>query len=371
MECLEKAGCSQDKSCYMENGILKAFDIKKPDTDIYKAIRKNLDGIAKPIDGLGRFEELIARLGAIQDSEQIDISKKAVIIMCADNGIVAEGISQSGQEVTLAVAKNMAAKTSSVCRMAKHIGADTIPVDIGMNTTEQVDGVLNKKVAFGTGNFKNEPAMSRDEVLQAVLVGMEMVKECKEKGYTLLATGEMGIGNTTTSSACAAALLHCKAAKVTGRGAGLCDEALRHKIEVIDEALEKYDLYHADALEILQTVGGLDLCGIAGICIGGAAYQVPIVLDGIISMVGALFAERLVPGVREYLIPSHKGKEPAVQYLAKELCVDPVIEADMALGEGTGAVMMFSLLDMALCIYQDRTTFSDIHIEEYERFQQP
>ena len=182
MECLERAGCSQDKSCYMKNDILKGLDIKKPDTDIYKAIRKNLDGIAKPIDGLGCFEDLIARLGAIQGSEQIDISKKAVIIMCADNGIVAEGISQSGQEVTLAVAKNMAAKTSSICRMARHIGADTIPVDIGMNTTERIDGVLDKKVAHGTRNFKNEPAMNREEVLQAVHTGMEMVRGCKEKG---------------------------------------------------------------------------------------------------------------------------------------------------------------------------------------------
>ena len=194
-----------------------------------------------------------------------------------------------------------------------------------------------------------------------------MVRECKERGYGILATGEMGIGNTTTSSAVAAALLDCDVAKVTGRGAGLSDDKLVHKRKVVAEALEKYELRRADALRILITVGGLDIGGLAGVCIGGALYHVPIVLDGVISMTAALLAERIVPGTREYLIPSHKGKEPAVDLLMKELGLEPVIDGGMALGEGTGAVMMLSLLDMALAVYRDRTTFSDIRIEKYER----
>ena len=183
-----------------------------------------------------------------------------------------------------------------------------------------------------------------------------------------IATGEMGIGNTTTSSAVAAALLGCESALVVGRGAGLSDRGLARKREVVDLAIEKYDLYHQDAFTILMTVGGFDIAGLVGMCIGGAICHIPIVLDGVISMVAALVAERMIPGVRDYVIASHKGREPAVERLAKELHLHPVIDADLALGEGTGAVMMLSLLDTALCIYREETTFADISIAQYERF---
>lgn len=362
MECLEKP--IWNRTAGEELGKLK---IEPPDRESYEKVQKGFDQAAKPIDGLGRLEGLAARIGAIQRTEYIDISKKAVIIMCADNGIVEEGISQSGQEVTLAVVKNMAAGRSAVCRMAALVGADTIPVDIGINDKGSIPGVLMKKISMGTRNFRKEPAMTEEETRRAILTGMELVLEGKEKGYKILATGEMGIGNTTTSSAVAAALLGCEAEEVTGRGAGLSEERLLHKKRIIAEALERYGLRDADTLRILETVGGLDLAGLVGICVGGALYHVPIVLDGMISMTAALLAERLVPGTKEYLIPSHKGKEPAAKRLAAELGFEPVIDGDMALGEGTGAVMMFSLLDLALSVYQDRTTFSDIEIEPYER----
>ncbi len=363
MECLKKLiwnRCTKDD--------LMKLAVDAFDEEIYRQILMNWDNVAKPIDGMGRFEALTARIGAIQGTEKIDIRKKAVIIMCADNGIVEEGISQSGQEVTLAVVKNMAKKKSSVGKMAEFIGADTIPADIGVNSKEKIPGVLDKKICFGTKNFRKEPAMTEDEAVRAITTGIEMVSDCKANGYQILATGEMGIGNTTTSSAVAAALLGCEAAEVTGRGAGLTDEKLKHKQEIIAEAIEKYGLKGADAFRILKTVGGLDIAGLTGVCIGGAVYHVPIVLDGVISMGAALLAERIVPGTKEYLIPSHKGKEPAAIRIAKELGLEPVIDGNMALGEGTGAVMMFSLLEMALNIYQDRTTFSDIQIEQYERF---
>ena len=362
MECLEKPGWNR----YTREELAK-LTVKALDNEICKKVLSNFDNIAKPLDGLGRFETLIAQIGAIQETEIIDISKKAVIIMCADNGIVWEGISQSGQEVTLAVVRNMAHKKSSVGKMAENIGADTIPVDIGINHKDSIPGVVNKKILLGTRNFRNEPAMTEEEAIKAIFTGIEMVFDCKEKGYKILATGEMGIGNTTTSSAVTAALLRCEVAEVTGRGAGLSDEKLKTKQRIIAEAIDKYELKKADPLQILETVGGFDIAGLAGVCIGGALYHVPIVLDGVISMVAALVAERIVPGTKEYLIPSHKGKEPAVERLAKELGVEPVIDGNMALGEGTGAVMMFSLLDIALSVYQNRTTFSDIKIEQYKR----
>lgn len=347
---------------------LKELSVFAPDLKIYEAVLRNWDAIAKPLDGLGKFETVTARIGAILGTDQIDISRKAVIIMCADNGIVAEGISQSGQEVTTAVVRQMAKGASSVGKMAALLGADTMLVDIGMSEKERIPGVLDRKIRCGTNNFRIEPAMTEGEAVQAIRTGIEMVSDCRQKGYQIIATGEMGIGNTTTSSAVAAALLSCDAGDVTGRGAGLSDEKLLHKKHVIAEAIEKYGLYGADPLRILHTVGGLDIAGLAGVCMGGGLFHIPVVLDGVISMTAALLAERILPGTAAYLIASHRGKEPAVEKLTKALQLQPVIDAGMALGEGTGAVMMLSLLDMALSVYLDKTSFSDMHITQYERY---
>lgn len=363
MECAEKPIWDS----YTREELMK-ITVNAPDAGIRRAVKESLDRVAKPLDGLGRFEMLIAQLGAIQGTEHVDISKKALLILCADNGIVAEGISQSGQEVTLAVVKNMANRKSSVCRMAALADVDPILVDMGINCQEEVPGVLNRKISHGTKNFYREHAMTEREAVLSIATGIELAFECKKNGYRMIAMGEMGIGNTATSSAVTAALLGCEAAEVTGRGAGLSDEGLARKRGVIAEAIERYGLRGADALRILQAVGGFDIGGLAGVCIGGALCHVPIVLDGIISMAAALLAERIVPGVRDYLIPSHKGKEPAIERLAAELGVEPVIDGNMALGEGTGAVMMMSLLDLALSVYHGGATFSDVQVEQYERF---
>ena len=347
---------------------LNQLKLDTPDPKVYKKVLENWDRIAKPLDGMGRFETITAKIGAILGTDKIDISKKAVIIMCADNGIVEECVSQSGQDVTMAVVKQMAKGASSVGKMAAAIGADTIPIDIGINSREKIPGVLDRKIRCGTGNFMKETAMTEKEAVRAIFTGMEVAADCKQKGYHILAAGEMGIGNTTTSSAMAAALLKCEVDDVTGRGAGLCDEKLQHKKQVINEAIKKYDLYKADPLFVLEAVGGLDIAGLAGVCIGGGLLHMPVVLDGVISIVAALLAERLVPGTMQYLIPSHKGKEPAVEILLEELRLEPVIDGKMALGEGTGAVMMLSLLEMALCIYRGKTSFSDIQVKQYERY---
>ena len=376
MECFGKHVCGGDERRTYDNGsksrcrreLLSEYTIDTPDEKIYGKVLQNWDGIAKPLDGMGRFETIIARIGAIIGTDEIDLTKKAVIIMCADNGIVEEGISQSGQEVTAAVARQMGKGLSSVGRMAASIGADTIPIDIGMNHQAPIQGVLDRKIRCGTRNFRQEPAMTEAETVRAIMTGIEAVAVCRDEGYRILATGEMGIGNTTTSSAVAAALLQCDTDTVTGRGAGLSDEKLVHKRQIIADAIEKYELAGADPFRILMTVGGLDIAGLAGVCIGGALYHIPIVLDGVISMTAALLADRIVPGTAKYLIASHKGKEPAVEVLMKELGAEPVIDGKMALGEGTGAVMMMALIDMALCIYHGRTLFSDIRVEQYERY---
>ncbi|MCI6064800.1 MAG: nicotinate-nucleotide--dimethylbenzimidazole phosphoribosyltransferase [Roseburia inulinivorans] len=344
------------------------FKIDIPDKKIEQEIKANWDRVAKPLDGLGEFEGLLARIGAILGSSEIDIGKKAVIVMCADNGVVAEGVSQSGQEITAAVTENLGKRNTSVCKMAKAVGTEIFPVDVGVNTDRIFPGVISRKVKKGTSDFLLEPAMSEEEAMQAVRVGMELVKECKEAGYTLLGTGEMGIGNTTTSAAMAAALLSVSPEIVVGRGAGLSDEGLATKRRVIADALEKYQLRGTEPMRILCSVGGLDIAGLCGVFLGGAKYHMPIVADGVISAVAALTAERLCPGTKEFIIPSHKGKEPASELLMRELGLYPVIDAGLALGEGTGAVMMFSLLDIAMTLYETGATFADFEIEEYHRF---
>lgn len=347
---------------------LKKIKIDPIDESFVKKVKTNWDLVAKPLDGMGDFEKIVSKIGGMTRSELIDISKRAVVIMCADNGIIEEGVSQSGKEVTTMVAEIMVKKQSSVCRMAKVAGADSIPVDIGIDNENIIEGMVGKRVRQGTRNFLKEPAMTRVETIKAIAAGIDIVYDLAGEGYKILAMGELGIGNTTTSSAVAAALLKCDAELVTGRGAGLDDKGLARKKAVIQSALEKYKLYEADALTILSTVGGLDIAGLVGICIGGALTHTPIVLDGVISLASGILAERIMPGVKGYLIGSHNGKEPAIKLLADELGLDMVINARLALGEGTGAVMMFPLLDMALAIYSNSTTFDDISLEQYKRY---
>lgn len=344
------------------------MEIVPPDEAIQQQIKKNWDSLAKPLDGLGMFETIFARIGAMQGNIVPDIRRKAVMVMCADNGIVEEHISQSGQEVTAMVAESMGQGNSSVCKMAAAIGCEVIPVDIGINTNRVYPGVLPRKISRGTANFLRTPAMTKEQACAAINVGIELVEQCKQKGYGILGTGEMGIGNTTTSSAMAAALLGCPAERVTGRGAGLDDTGLKHKQQVIEEALQQYQLQPEEALRILCCVGGLDIAGMVGVFLGGALYHVPVVIDGVISAVAAVCASRLCPGTEAYMIPSHKGKEPAAGLLLQELSLQPVLEAGLALGEGTGTVFLFSMLDVALTLYREGTTFADIALAPYERY---
>ncbi len=347
---------------------LEGIHIDPPDKLLQQAVKENWDQIAKPLDGFGEFEAIISRIGAMAGTVQMDLSKKAVIIMCSDNGIVEEKVSQSGQEVTAIVAENLVKGAASVCKIAKKAGVDLLPVDIGINQRGSIPGLLSYKIAPGTKNFKREPAMSEKEALKAIETGIYIASECAERGYRILATGEMGIGNTATSSAMAAAMLPCGVEEVTGRGAGLSAGGVEHKCRVIKEALEQYQLHSQDTLRILATVGGFDIAGLTGVFIGGAMHRIPVVIDGVISAVAALTAQRLVPGTRDYMIASHKSREPGARKILEELGLHPVLDASLALGEGTGAVMMLALLDMVLTVYQNRTTFEDYRMEQYARY---
>ena len=346
--------------------------IAYPSIKVYQDIKSRWDNIAKPLDSMGHFENIIARIGAIHENIRPHFEVTSLIIMCADNGVVAEGISQSNQDVTSIVAAEMGRKNSSVCLMAKKAGIKVIPIDIGING-ETPAGVADYKVRPGTANFRKEPAMTEEEMLRAITIGMELVKERKEAGDELIFTGEMGIGNTTTSSACVAAILMIDAERVTGKGAGLGSKAMHRKVNIINESIAKYKLSDIEddkvrAFETLRCVGGLDIAGLVGVCIGGAMYKMPIVLDGLITMAAALVADTILPGVKEYVIASHQGKEPAVSLIKSTLNLRPVIHANMGLGEGTGAIMLLPLLQMVNALYESGEAFEEMGVTRYERY---
>lgn len=330
--------------------------------------KKHWNNIAKPLYSLGKLEDYIIQIAGIGNTEKIDLSKKAVIVFCADNGVVCEGVTQSGKEVTSIVAESIANGTANINAIAKTLNVDVFPIDIGINSTILNHKIIDRKISYGTKNISEEPAMTRKQAEDAIQTGIDIAGDLKKSGYKILATGEMGIGNTTTSSAVSAVLLGLPPKVVTGRGAGLPNEKLEHKISVIQKAIEINSPNCSDALDVLSKLGGFDIAGMAGLFIGGAVHRIPVLIDGFISSVSALIAVKLFPDVKNFIIPSHVSNEPAGKLIMQELGFAPVIDGNLSLGEGTGAVMMFSLLDSALAVYNQNTTFENISIEPYQDF---
>ena len=330
-----------------------------------KDARDKWNAVAKPIGSLGQLELMVEKIAGLTGSIDVDISKRAVMVLCADNGVVAQGVTQSEPEITTVIAGSVARGISSVCRMAQTVGADAVSVDRGMMTPSDAPGVINRSIARGTGDISLGPAMSREQALTAIKTGVDLVAQMKADGYKILATGEMGIGNTTTSSAMAAAFLGLPVETVTGRGAGLSNAGLARKCAAIERALAVNEPDANDALDVLSKLGGFDIAGLVGLFIGGAVHRVPIVIDGFISALAAYTAARLCPACTCAMLPSHVSAEPAARMLFDELGIEPIIHAGLRLGEGTGAVLLFPLLDAALALYNG-TTFDDTGIEAYE-----
>lgn len=341
-----------------------------PSNAYYKQeAKQHLDRIAKPLHSLGLLEDALVQIAGIRETSHISLAKKALVILCADNGVVEEKVTQTGSEVTAIVAANFLTSDSCACIMARQTDTHVYPIDMGMlKDVFPPDTPLNngKKVAYGTKNIAKYPAMTREEALKAILSGIETVRELKNMNYDIIATGEMGIGNTTTSSAITSVLLNVPVESVTGKGAGLSDEGLLRKQKVIKEAIDLHMPDPSDPIDILSKLGGFDIAGLTGIYLGSAIYHLPVVLDGIISAVAALLAVRLAPNTKDYLLPSHLSKEPASKLLLDELGVKPFLNCEMCLGEGTGAVALYPLLDMALSVYNQMRTFEDIQIDDYK-----
>lgn len=330
------------------------------------AARQRFSDIAMPLGSLGLLQDAVAQIAAIRRTPRPSIRKRAVVMFCADNGVVAEGVTQCGQEVTAAVTENMGCGQSSVCLMALHIGMDSFPVDIGVARDVQGERILRRKIRYGTANMAREPAMTRAEAVRAVETGIELAEWCAWQGYELICGGEMGIGNTTTSAAVTAALTGVDVEAVTGRGAGLSTEGLQRKVRAIQTALALHHPDPNDPIDVLHKVGGLDIAGLAGLYLGSAACGLPVVLDGVISCAAALVAVRLCPAMRGYLLAGHRSEEPAGELLLRELGLRPFITAGMRLGEGTGAVAAVSLLDLVFAAYDGMPSFDEVGIEAYQ-----
>lgn len=340
--------------------------IQPLDEEAMAYTRARWNTLGKPLYSLGRLEEMVTQFAGIYRDKNPHLGKKAVIVMAADNGVVAEGVTQTGQEVTKTVTENMTKNNATICILSAMSGADVVPVDIGIATDCENPGVLNRKIKYGTDNMAKGPAMSREEAVKAIEVGIHMVEEMVAKGYTVFATGEMGIGNTTTSSAVCSVLLQQPVEKVTGKGAGLTNKDLEHKIEVIKESIVLNQVDANDPLDVLSKVGGLDIAGLVGCFIGAAACHVPAFIDGFISSVAALLAVRLAPQCDPYLFPSHCSNEPAGRMVLDALHKEPYIMANMCLGEGTGAVMGFTIADYAFKAYWELPSFAQTNFGTYE-----
>ena len=341
-------------------------NIKPLDEEAMEICKKRWNTLGKPLYSLGRLEEMVIQMAGIYRHPMARPKKKAVVVMAADNGVVAEGVTQTGQEATRIVTENMTKENATICILSSISGADVYPVDIGIASEVNNPGIRNKKIKYGTDNMAKGPAMTRKEAIRAIEAGIDVAKELVDKGYDLFATGEMGIGNTTTSSAVASVLLGQPVETMTGRGAGLSSDGLTRKIQAIKKAIDLNKPDAKDSIDVLAKVGGLDIAGMAGVYLGGAALQIPVLIDGFISGVAALVAARICPEAADYMIASHVSKEPAAHLVLDELGKEAVLHADMCLGEGTGAIALCPFLDMGATLYNTLSTFDDIHVDQYE-----
>ncbi len=343
----------------------KLAAVPEPDPQARAEAHRRWATCAKPLGGLGLLEEALEQIAALTGSADIDLSRRAVLVLCADHGVTAQGVTQTDSSVTAAVVRGLAAGQTAVCRMAARADCRVVPVDLGVVDFPSYPGVVDLRVGNGTADMTQGAAMDRDQAVQAVWAGMELVRREAEQGTKVLAAGEMGIGNTTAASAVSAVLLDCPPEAVTGRGAGLSDAGLARKVDAVRRAIAVNRPDPADPLDVLAKVGGFELAGLCGLYLGGAVYRLPVVMDGVISAAAALCAVRLCPQASGAILASHVSAEPAGQALLAALGKKPLITAGLCLGEGTGAVAALPLLDMALAVYAESYTFAGCGIEPY------
>lgn len=338
---------------------MKIQNIKGLNEAAANRMKIRVDNLVKPQGSMGALEQIAIRLSGIYGTEKPEISKKAVIVMCADHGVCEEGIAAAPQIVTQIQSINIAKGVSGVGALAKAFNADVFTIDIGIDMEGTPEALINKKIKRGTDNIAKGYAMSKTEVESAINVGIEAVETLKSKGYTLIATGEMGIGNTTPSTAILSVISGCSPSELTGIGANLPLEKLTHKASVIEKAIGCKPIDSNDPIDILSAIGGLDIAGLTGVVLGAAIHGIPVVIDGYISTVAALLAAKLDSSVSDYLFPSHASEEKSAALASSLLDVKPYLHLGMRLGEGSGAVMAFSIMEAACAMANHMITFEE------------
>lgn len=336
--------------------------------DSVKKARVRMDSLIKPLGSLGTLEEMAIRLSGITGKLHNEVNKRAIIIMSSDNGVCEEGVASAPQIVTLTQTINFLKGITGVAVLSKHNRCDLKVVDIGVKEDIAAPGLIVKKIRKGTWNSAKGEAMTREEALKAIHVGFNLVRELKEEGYNLIGTGEMGIGNTTTSSSVLLALTGCSIDEGVGKGAGLKEEQFLHKKEVIKKILKLNKPIKEDPIDVLHKVGGFDIAGMVGLYLGAAYYRIPIVIDGFISAVAALAAYKINPFTKDFMFPSHISKEKGYNIAINEIGLDPILNLGMRLGEGSGCPLAFNIIEAATVVMNNMATFEEgnVDVEDYK-----
>lgn len=330
------------------------------DSDAMQKAAARLDSLTKPIGSLGVLEDLAIQLAGITGDVMPKVENKMVIVMAGDHGVVEEGVSAAPQLVTSQMVYNFLNGGAGINVLSRCADAQVKVVDVGVADPTLVNAnLISRKVRLGTANMAKGPAMSREEALQAIQVGVEVAVGEIDQGINLLATGEMGIGNTTPSSAILGVYSNATLSSIVGRGVGLNDEGLLNKIRVIETAIMVNKPDPADPIDVLSKVGGLEIAGMTGLFLGAAARKVPIVIDGFISGAAALIAYKLAPQVKDYMIASHLSEEPGHKLVLEAIGLEPMLRMRLRLGEGTGAALAFNIIEAATRIMSEMATFEE------------
>ncbi|MBU3172949.1 nicotinate-nucleotide--dimethylbenzimidazole phosphoribosyltransferase [Clostridium estertheticum] len=331
-----------------------------------EAVKKawdRLDSLSKPIGSLGELENIIAKMAGITGDIHNKINKKNVVIMCSDNGVVEENVSNCPKSVTATVTNNFTKKITGVYVLSKFSGSDITVVDVGIDADLNNPKVINKKIAYGTMNMMKGPAMTREQTIKAIEVGIETVDNLVLDGYDLLGTGEMGVGNTATSAAILSVFSGLEVEESVGKGSGITEEQFINKKRVIKKSIEVNNPDKNDVIDVISKVGGFDIAGLCGCFLAAAKNRVPIVIDGFIASAAALCAYKLNPLVIGYIFASHLSAEPGADFVMKEIGLKPMLNLNMRLGEGSGCPLAFNIIEAALYTMDNMGTFEDAKLD--------
>ena len=339
--------------------------IEPLDVEAMKLAGERQDSLTKPQGSLGMLEELSIKLAGIQRTPRPKIEKKVIFTLAGDHGVVEEGVSAYPQEVTPQMVYNFLHGGAAINVLARHAGARVVVVDMGVAADIEAEGCVNKKVAYGTRNIAREPAMTREQAVEAIEAGIEVFEEeFRRRGVDLAGVGDMGIGNTTPSAAICAAITGKAPEEVTGRGTGIGEEAWRRKVAVVKRALRVNRPNANDAIDVLAKVGGFEIAGIAGVILASAAHRVAVLIDGFIATAGALIAGELAPLARDYMLASHLSQEAGHRAMLEHLSLRPLLNLNLRLGEGTGAALAMHIVEASVRIINEMATFAEAGVSE-------